>query len=67
MCEVPRALTGADVPKVNNLQKPIVLNGLNCQSTEARLDNCEHEEVVEYCSHMNDAGAFCKGWRTSSL
>ena len=48
-----------DVPRVNNLQKPIVLDGLNCRGTEARLDHCGHEDVVEYCSHNDDAGAFC--------
>ena len=48
-----------DVPQVMNQDTPIVLDGLNCRGSESRLENCGHEPLVEYCSHSDDAGAFC--------
>ena len=53
----PKVLT--NVPQVKNFQTPIMLDGLNCRSTEARLSDCERGPVVEYCSHSDDVGAFC--------
>ena len=53
----PKVLS--DVPQVKDIQTPIVLDGLNCRSTEANLGQCGHLPVVEYCSHSDDAGAFC--------
>ena len=49
----------ADVPQVKDVRTPIVLDGLNCRSTEANLGQCHHRPIVEYCSHSDDAGAFC--------
>ena len=58
-----------NVPQVNNLMTPIVLDTLNCRGTEASLGQCEHAAVVEYCTHSQDAGANCtiiKGIVTSA-
>ena len=60
----PKAPKRNDVPLVSNPQTPIVLNGVNCQGTEANLGKCGREGAVEYCAHSNfthgvDAGAFC--------
>jgi hypothetical protein len=55
-----------NVPEVSNYQTPIVLDGLLCRGTEAKLGQCEHLPVVEYCTHADDAGADCsifKGWQ----
>ena len=55
-----------DVPQIKNLTTPIVLDGLNCRSTEASLGECEHLPLVEYCIHSDDAGANCTiiiGWQ----
>ena len=57
----PRVLK--DVPQVKNLQTPIVLDGLSCRGNEATLGECGHLPVVEYCSHADDAGAFCTNIR----
>ena len=60
-----RALMRKDVPQVKNLLTPIVLDNVNCRHTAASLDECESEQIVEYCDHTNDAGAFCtnvRGW-----
>ena len=48
-----------DVPQVKDIRTPIVLDGLNCRGVETNLGQCGHEPVVEYCSHSDDAGAFC--------
>ena len=48
-----------NVPQVTNQHTPIVLDDLNCRGSELRLGQCEHASTVEYCSHSNDAGAFC--------
>ena len=53
----PKVLT--DVPQVKDIRTPIVLDGLDCRSTEANLGQCPRLPVVEYCSHSSDAGAFC--------
>ena len=53
----PKVLT--DVPQVTNYMTPIVLDGLNCRGNEANLGQCGHESAVAYCSHSDDAGAFC--------
>ena len=61
----PRALTGKDVPQVKNLLTPIVLDNVNCRHNAASLDECGRAQIVEYCDHTNDAGAFCtniRGW-----
>ena len=47
------------MPKVKQLQTPIVVDNVNCRGTEARLIDCGRADVVEYCSHSDDAGAFC--------
>ena len=52
-----------NVPPVQDIQTPIVLDGLTCRGIEASLGQCEHEPVVEYCSHSDDAGAFCTNIR----
>ena len=55
-----------DVPQVRDLTTPIVLDGLNCRSNENRLDECQHLDVVEQCTHSDDAGANCTviiGWQ----
>ena len=57
----PRAII--DVPNVNDLRTPIVLDGLSCRGSEARLGDCDHVSFVEYCSHSDDAGAFCTNIR----
>ena len=57
-CTEPKALT-ENVPQVTNQHTPIVLDGLNCRGNERRLDSCGHEATVEFCSHLDDAGAFC--------
>ena len=48
-----------EVPQVKDIRTPIVLDGLRCRNTEANLGQCERETVVQYCSHSDDAGAFC--------
>ena len=61
----PKALSKDDVPQVSNPHTPIVLDGVNCRGTEANLESCGRESVVEYCTHHSnsahdvDAGAFC--------
>ena len=65
----PRALTRKEVPRVRNLQTPIVLNKVFCRNTFIRLDECL-SNPVEYCDHTNDAGAFCtniRGWCVSTF
>ena len=59
-----------DVPQVGDLKTPIVLDGLNCRSNENRLDECRHLDVVEQCTHSDDAGANCTviiGWQHTPL
>ena len=53
----PKVLTY--VPRVKDIQTPIVLDGLGCRGTEANLGQCPRLPIVEYCSHSDDAGAFC--------
>ena len=61
----PRPLPNGSVPPVQNQLTPIVLDGLRCEGFHTRLGDCPREEVIEYCSHADDAGAFCTnimGW-----
>ena len=61
----PRPLPNGSVPRVQNLQTPIVLDNVRCDRLNTRLDDCPREDVVEYCTHDIDAGAFCTtliGW-----
>ena len=46
----PGALTRKEVPRVRNLQTPIVLNDVTCRRTFTRLDEC-FSKPVEYCDH----------------
>ena len=56
-----------DVPQVKDSHTPIVLDGLNCRGNEVNLGRCGHEPVVEYCSHSDDAGAFCTNIRGKTI
>ena len=59
MCTTdPSALT-ENVPQVTNQQTPIVLDTVNCRGTEQQLAQCGHANSVNYCNHMDDAGAYC--------
>lgn len=64
-----KKLNKEDVPRVKNPQMPIVLDGLNCQGSEASLAECGRRSVVEYCVHYSnsndgsDAGASCTNVR----
>ena len=55
----PKTLPNNAVPPVQNLLTPIVLDGLQCRPTDTRIDDCGREDVVEYCTHSDDAGANC--------
>ena len=48
-----------EVPRVQNLMTPIVLDGVKCRNTEDSLGQCGHLPVVEGCTHSDDAGANC--------
>ena len=48
-----------NVPQVTNQSTPIVLDGLQCSSTDTRLGDCGHRGFVERCEHSMDAGANC--------
>lgn len=48
-----------EVPRVQNLMTPIVLDGVKCRNTEDSLGQCRHLPVVEGCTHSDDAGANC--------
>ena len=48
-----------EVPRVQNLMTPIVLDGVECTSTEDSLGQCRRLPVVEKCTHSDDAGANC--------
>ena len=59
-----------EVPQVKDIRTPIVLDGLRCRITDPSLGQCDHLPVVEYCSHSDDAGAFCvrtRGKRINQL
>ena len=53
----PKVLT--PVPEVDNLNTPIMLYDVRCTGTEPNLSECLKRTSVEYCSHINDAGANC--------
>ena len=59
-----------EVPQVKDIRTPIVLDGLRCRVTDPSLGQCNRLPVVEYCSHSDDAGAFCvrtRGKRINQL
>ena len=53
----PKVLT--PVPEVDSLNTPIMLYDVRCTGTEPNLSECLKCTSVEYCSHINDAGANC--------
>ena len=53
----PKVLTR--VPEVDNLNTPIMVYDVQCTGAEPNLSGCQKRTNVEYCSHINDAGANC--------
>ena len=38
---------------------PVLLRDVRCIGNEYSLLSCSHSEIVNYCSHYNDAGVLC--------